>query len=248
MAQHPGGQVDREVNQPVTDKALDDDAGVWHGLAGKRERLDRLDREVLVLGRWSKADVYLLESGGNRAVFKDYSRKSLLVRWLGAFQLAREERAYRKLAGLPGIPESYGQPDRWSILLEFIDSERLSALHHDEQYDMGALLAELQGVIETMHAAGFTHNDLRCRENILVRKRDHRIFLIDFSGVLTFPSGSLRRKLFFRLARMVDRGAWLKWKFLLLPEELTDEEREQFRRSERLRRLWFINRHKPKHI
>jgi hypothetical protein len=222
--------------------------GMWRELAGNRARLERTDRELLVLGRWSKADVYLLEIGGRKAVFKDYRRKCWPVRWLGAWQMAREERAYRKLAGLPGIPRSYGQPDRWSILLEFIDSERLSALHHDQRYDMSALLAELRQVIETMHAAGFTHNDLRCRENILVRQKDHRIFLIDFSGVLTFPSGSLRRLLFFRLARTVDRGAWLKWKVNLLPQELTDEERAQFHRSERLRRLWFINRHKPKHF
>lgn len=210
--------------------------------------MDTVHREVLVLGRWSKADVYLLERDGHKAVFKDYRRKSLLVRWIGAWQLAREERAYRLLAGLPGIPGSYGQPDRWSILLEYIEGERLSALRTNTLYDMAGLLTQLEQIIETMQNAGFTHNDLRCRENILVRESDHAIFLIDFSGVLTFPSGSLRRWLFFRLARTVDRGAWLKWKVNLLPEELTDEEREQFRRSERLRRLWFINRHKPKHI
>lgn len=221
---------------------------VWRNLAGDRAGLDQVGREVLVLGRWSKADVYLLESNGHKAVFKDYSRKSIFVRWIGAWQLAREERAYRKLVGLPGIPLSYGQPDCWSILLEFIEGDRLSALRTNDQYDMAALLAELEQVIETMQGAGFTHNDLRCRENILVRESDHRIFLIDFSGVLTFPPGSVRHRLFFRLARTVDRGAWLKWKVNLLPEELTDVERDQFRRSERLRRLWFINRHKPKHI
>lgn len=221
-------------------------AAIWRDLAADRGRLDRVKRSVLVLGRWSKADVFLLEHEGHRAVFKDYRRKSLPVRWLGAWQLAREQRAYRRLAGFPGIPASYGQPDRCSILIEFIDGERLSALHRDERFDMSALLEELKQVIDTMQAAGYTHNDLRCRENILVRERDHRVFLIDFSGVLFFPPDSLRRRLFFRLARVVDRGAWLKWKALLLPEELTDEEREQFQRSERLRRLWFINRHKPK--
>jgi len=221
---------------------------MWRGLAADRGRLDRVKRTVLVLGRWSKADVYLLEQDGRLAVFKDYRRKSLLVRWLGAWQLGREERAYRRLAGMPGIPASYGQPDSASILIEYIEGERLSALDRDERFDMGGLLAELRQIIETMHASGFTHNDLRCRENILVRERDHRVFLIDFSGVLFFPPGSLRRRLFFRMARVVDRGAWLKWKVLLLPEELTEEEREQYRRSERLRRLWFINRHKPKTI
>lgn len=225
-----------------------DGAGVWRDLVGDRPRLDKANREVLVLGRWSKADVYLLESHGQKAVIKDYSRKSLPIRWLGAWQLAREERAYQRLAGLPGIPLSYGQPDRCSILIEFIEGDRLSALRTDDRYDMRALLAELEQVIETMQGAGFTHNDLRCRENILVRESDHRIFLIDFSGVLTFPEGSLRRRLFFRLARTVDRGAYLKWKMNLIPEELTDEERREFRRTESLRRLWFINRHKPKHI
>jgi predicted Ser/Thr protein kinase len=219
---------------------------MWRGLVQDRKRLDQVKRSVLVLGRWSKADVHLMERDGRKAVFKDYRRKCLPVRWLGAWQLAREERAYRRLAGLPGIPASYGQPDRCSILIEYIEGERLSALHRDERFDMSALLAELKRVIDTMQAAGFTHNDLRCRENILVRERDHRVFLIDFSGVLFFPPGSLRRRLFFGLARVVDRGAWLKWKVLLLPEELTEGEREQYRRSERMRRLWFINRHKPK--
>jgi predicted Ser/Thr protein kinase len=240
--------VDTETNQPAADEVAGHSTGIWSGLAGNRERLDRLDRTVLVLGRWSKADVCLLECEGHKAVFKDYRRKSWPVRWLGAWQLAREERAYSKLAGLPGIPRSYGQPDRWSILLEYIEGDRLSALRTNEQYDMGALLTELQQVIETMQAAGLTHNDLRCRENILVRERDHRIFLIDFSGALNFPIGSLRRLLFFPLARMVDRGAWLKWKVHLLPDKLTDEERAEFRRSEAIRRLWFINRHKRKDI
>jgi len=239
---------DRTENRSGAPTAGVDGADVWLTLGSDSAWLEDVDRKVLVLGRWSKADVYLLESNGRKAVLKDYSRKSLPIRWLGAWQLAREDRAYKRLAGLPGIPLSYGQPDRCSILIEFIEGDRLSALRTDDRYDMRALLAELEQVIETMQGAGFTHNDLRCRENILVRESDHRIFLIDFSGVLTFPEGSLRRRLFFRLARMVDRGAWLKWKVNLLPEELTDEERVQFRKSERLRRLWFINRHKPKHI
>jgi len=210
-----------------------------------RERLDGLDREVLVLGRWSKADVHLLDHQGGKAVLKDYRRKWLPVRWIGAWQLAREARAYNRLAGLPGIPRCYGRPDRWSILLEFIEGDRLSRCR-GEEYDMVSLLDQLRQVIDRMHEAGFTHNDLRCRENTLVREADHRIFLIDFSGVLSFPPGSLRHRLLFRLARTTDRGAWLKWKFHLAPEALTPEEREEHRRSERVRRLWFINRHPRK--
>ncbi len=223
------------------------DADSWRALAADPARLEALGREVLVLGRWSKADVHLLRLGADqKAVLKDYSRKLLPVRWLGAWQLTREARAYRRLAGLPGIPRCYGQPRKCAILLEYIEGRRLSACHNNDRFDIPALLTRLEGIIDRMQSAGFTHNDLRCRENILVRDRDQAIFLIDFSGVLTFPPGSLRRRFLFRFARTVDRGAWLKWKKKLAPEHLTEREQGELRRTESLRRLWFINRHKPK--
>ena len=48
-------------------------------------------------------------------------------------------------------------------------------------------------------------------------------------------------RLMFRWLVWVDETAFLKWKRILLPEELTLQEQTRLRRYARLRKLWIFN-------
>jgi serine/threonine protein kinase len=101
-------------------------------------------------------------------------------------------------------------------------------------------LAQLRRILDAAHAAGVVHNDMRGHDNVLVSD-DGRVHLVDFAGAICLrPGGPVHRLMFPRLAR-VDDAAFLKWKRILVPEDITPEEAELLRRYERLRRFWIFN-------
>jgi RIO-like serine/threonine protein kinase len=102
------------------------------------------------------------------------------------------------------------------------------------------LLAALRETLDRIHERGVIHNDLRGKDNTLVRA-DGRVVLIDFAGAFRFrPGGTAHRLLFRRLSR-VDEAAYLKWKRILDPQSLTPEEEKFLRRFAFFRRLWVFN-------
>ena len=91
-----------------------------------------------------------------------------------------------------------------------------------------------------MHARGVIHNDLRGKDNTLVRA-DGRVVLIDFAGAFRFRREGLWRRLLFHRLERVDEAAYLKWKRILDPQSLTAEEERFLRRFAIFRRLWVFN-------
>ena len=188
---------------------------------------------TLAAGRRGKGDVirYALPQGP--VVVKDYAARSIVWRWLGRLQLAREERAYRRLGELSGVPRWIGRIDRDAIAVEAIEGQPLAA-HHDR----GALFSQLQAIVEQLHARGLAHWDLRSERNLLVRN-DGGLVVVDFGSAFDLRRwpASLRRRL-----QAPDRSALLKWKLRWEVAPLTDEERRSLQRFERWRRFWIFNR------
>lgn len=194
----------------------------------------------LVRGRWIKADIDLVQAGGRPIVVKTFRRKSAPVRWLGRTQIAREARAYEALVGLPGIPALLGRPDPLTLLLEYVEGQRLTHLRLGDAPRREAV-QQLRELMDAMHARGVAHLDLRGRDNVLVSPGG-RLHLIDFAAAHVSREGSWRRRILFPRLRSVDRSAFLKWKRLLTPEDLTEAEQARLRRYGRWRRLWIFNR------
>jgi RIO-like serine/threonine protein kinase len=188
-------------------------------------------------GAWNKADVMLALVREGRFAVKDYRAKTWFVRLAGRAQLRREERAYRCLEGLRGVPRLGRRIDADAVAVEYVEGVRLPKFH--KQRPLPHLAAHLAALLEAIHARGVVHNDIRSRDNILVTPAG-RLFLIDFSSAMRFRSAWSRRMLM-PIFEGAERRAVLKWKAAIAPETMTAAEREAHRRFTRLRRLWPFN-------
>lgn len=193
----------------------------------------------LVSGRGGKADVLLARSGGTPVIVKDFAGRGVVGRWLGRFQIAREARAYRWLEGVEGVPRFVGRIDPWALAIERVEGRQLAFV------EVGAsegrrLHATLRAIVASIHARGVLHNDLRGRENVLLRP-DGGLAVIDFAGAMRLRPGGWVHRLLFRVLSVADEAALLKWKGMLVPGEYTAEERAFLRRFGRWRALWPFN-------
>jgi hypothetical protein len=196
-------------------------------------------REVLVSGVGAKADVLVVSVEGRSVLVKDFAGRGFWVRGLGQLQVRREAAAYRWLHGVTGIPAFLGRIDRFALAIEWIDGERL-AFAAQRPEDALRHLAELRAILDAIHARGVVHNDLRGRENILLR-RDGGLAVIDFAGSMRLRPGGIAHKLFFRLLAVADEAAFLKWKGMIAPGSYTRADEAFLRRFERWRVLWPFN-------
>ena len=195
---------------------------------------------VVKKGPWGKADILRLTCDGGDAILKDFSAKSAPVRWLGKRQLRRERRALGQLAGVDGVPAILGDLPPHGLFLQPMKGEAITRWRRRPHPEIGTMLDRLEVLVDRIHARGVAHLDLRKRDNILVAP-DGTPSVIDFNASVLFRPGSLGARLVFPMLRAVDRSALLKWKALLLPEQLTPEERRRHRRMSRIRRLWIFN-------
>jgi len=208
--------------------------------APSAEQIRTLPFTPVVHARWIKADIRLIEWGGRKLIVKSFREKPWVVRRIGRPQIAREARAYEAVAGIPGIPTLRGRPDPLTIVIDYAEGRRLTRVRLDPGPNQ-PYIEQLYRLVDAMHARGVAHLDLRGRDNILVAA-DGTLHLIDFAASHTSRPGTLRRRFVFPLLRSIDRSALLKWKRLLTPEDLTDNERRKLRRYGRWRRLWLFNR------
>jgi serine/threonine protein kinase len=205
-----------------------------------REELRAARVAVLHRGGADKADLLLLDIDGEPVVVKDFAGKSWGTRLLGRLQIRRECRAYRWIGRVPGVPALIGRIDPHALVLEKVDGEQL-AVFVGRTDDGRNLVKRLRSVIDRIHAAGVIHNDLACRENVIVRP-DGDLVLIDLAGALCLRPGGLAHRLLFRWLALVDEAAFLKWKRLLAPDDLTPGERRFLARFAKVRWLWPFNR------
>jgi predicted Ser/Thr protein kinase len=194
---------------------------------------------LLIRGGPTKANLLLVPAGEESVVVKDFAAKNLLVRLLGRLQIRREAAAYRLLQGVEGVPAFIGRVDAHALAVEYVDGKPLKQCRRRPQ--RREYLRRLSRTMEAMHARGVIHNDLRGQDNILVAHGTDRVVLLDLGGSARLEPGTWRHRLFAPLWLKVDRAALLKWKQILVPEEVTGEEREFLRRFRRWRRLWPFN-------
>lgn len=195
---------------------------------------------MLQAGEPDKADLLLVDLGDGVMVVKDFAAKAWWVRLLGRVQIARELRAYRWLGPMPGLPALVGRVDGLALALERVDGERI-AFMRDPRARGEDHLAKLRALIDRLHAAGVAHNDLRGRENLLVRA-DGEVVTLDLAGAVRLAPGGLAHRLLFGWLSLADEAAYLKWKEFLTPGRFTPEEEAFLRRFGRWRALWPFNR------
>ena len=204
-----------------------------------RDEIRSSIESILVEGKGGKADVLVLRTGEGRVVVKDFAGRGLWGRCVGRIQIRRESAVYGRLRGVAGVPAFVGRIDPLALAIEWIDGERLAFLSVPEG-DVPPILAKLRATIDAMHARGVVHNDLRGRENVLLR-RDGGVAVVDLAAAIHLTPGGLAHRLFFRFLATADEAAYLKWKGMLAPGSYTPREASFLRRFERWRRLWPFN-------
>jgi len=132
-----------------------------------------------------------------------------------------------------------GRIDAHALAIERIDGERLAFLAPDP-VSAPRRVSELRRILDAIHARGVVHNDLRGRENVLVR-RDGSLAVLDFAGSIRLRPGGLAHRLFFSRLTLADEAAFLKWKGIIAPGTYTREDEAFLRKFERWRGLWPFN-------
>lgn len=122
-------------------------------------------------------------------VTKSFEHNATLQRWIGGWLLTREQRALKRLNGLPGIPRFVDRPGRYRLCMS-----RVAGTPLRECYKKGvseAFFENLKELFNAIHQRGVAHGDAHHR-NILVA--DDRVALIDFSAayVARDPNRSAR--------------------------------------------------------
>ena len=132
--------------------------------------------------------VYLVEENGRRFVVKRPSGTPL-TGWARRAMLKREHAAYRRLEGIPGVPACSGLGPGGELRLEFIEGESLRDAGYDLP-DKAAFFARFLQLVQSIHAAGVAHADMKRKDNILVDAHGQP-WLIDFgSAVLADSRGN----------------------------------------------------------
>jgi predicted Ser/Thr protein kinase len=205
-----------------------------------RAVLARAPSLYIVKGAWNKADLLRVTLAGHDYAVKDYAAKPWPVRWSGALQLRREASAYGRLEGVAGVPRYFGRIDRHAIVMEFVAGIRLPKFHR-RHGGVPRVAERVRALVDSIHARGVIHGDLRSRDNILVTPAGH-LFLIDFSSAHVFDAATWSGRVLFPRLRRAEQRALLKWKVALAPQELTEAELAAHRRFKRLRWFWPFNR------
>lgn len=190
----------------------------------------------------AKPDIRLVEIDGHRAVHKDIRQKPSLVRYtLGTWLIEREYRIYTRLPDCPGVPRLHGRPDRWSILVEYVEGESLR--REDPRVHDPAFFGRLSRLVEAIHARGVVHLDLRHRGNIMITS-DGEPYVIDFNGGFYLGGNALARRLL-PWFKKVDLFGLLKLKQRMNPNLLTEREKVKLRWFRVIRMLWILKWGRP---
>jgi serine/threonine protein kinase len=163
------------------------------------------------LGSGYQASVRVYETRSGSVVVKDPHRTGPLAS-LWRHLLRREEAVYARLAGIEGIPRSFGLVDGKCLALEYIAGPSLRE-HESRITDREVFFAKLLATLKAMHAAGVAHGDLKRKDNIIVGAGE-RPYLIDFGiAVRRSATNALWNSLVFSRAAQMDMNSWVKLKY-----------------------------------
>ncbi|MBT8061217.1 MAG: hypothetical protein KJO85_00950, partial [Gammaproteobacteria bacterium] len=124
--------------------------------------------------------------------------------------LQREAKAYQRLAGVAGVPSSYGLVEDRYLVLEFVRGR------HYRDAEIPNREAWFDALLETIracHASGVAHGDLKSKSNLMVRD-DGSPCIIDFGTTVVFRDGfhPFNHRMFAYL-KQLDLNAWVKHKY-----------------------------------
>lgn len=170
-----------------------------------------VNREALadadVLARSNQGVVYRVDAGDRQLAVKAATGRGPLLA-VNRHALKREHRAYRRLAGVAGIPECHGLIEgRW-LVLGFIDGEAFRRARPGPDF-----FDRLLETIREMHARGVAHGDLKRKSNLMVDAAGRPVLLDFGAATLRRPGRHPLNHRLFEFMRRTDLNAWVKLKY-----------------------------------
>jgi serine/threonine protein kinase len=193
---------------------------------------DLLNRKVATLRKPSstRPALYRIEVGSARAVVKDYSVNHRLFRNLiGRFLTWREQKAYRRLKGVEGVPALYGVVEGLALVLEEVQGRNVEGLDKEMRLPVQFFEA-LRDLVERVHRRGLCHCDLKRAANVLVGN-EGQPYIIDWSAAILetefrfFPA-----RLIYKRFLLDDRHAVIKLQLRHCPEAVDPEELRRYQK------------------
>ena len=156
----------------------------------------------------SKGSVRIEERASRQIVVKDYGAvANPLVRLYGVMTLRNEARAYKLLAGVPGIPVCHGMTQEGCLELDFVMGRHLGLFKRRSVPEN--IFEKLENILQAMHGRGVANMDLH-RSNVLVSD-DGDVHVIDFAHAV-IARNSEHPGIIARLAMQLDRYAFSRMK------------------------------------
>jgi serine/threonine protein kinase len=169
-----------------------------------------------------------VEENGSKAVVKDFSKNGFLFRnIIGRFLIWRENKAYRRLRGLRGIPRFYHVIDGLAIVLEEISGRNVEGLERENPLGE-TFFYDLRQLVESVHGRGLAHCDLKRAPNILIGDNGMP-YLVDWSASVSksefkfFPLNNIYKRFL-----KDDFNAITKIKLTHIPDKVSSEERRRY--------------------
>ncbi len=137
--------------------------------------------EILRRRTSTRPILWIVEENGVEAVVKDYSRNGFFYRHtVGRFLVWREEKAFRRLRGLSGIPTLYRVLDGQALVMERVRGRNLEGLEQERRLP-AAFFMEMESAITAAHGRGVVHCDLKRAPNTLLGE-DGKPYIVDWSA------------------------------------------------------------------
>jgi tRNA A-37 threonylcarbamoyl transferase component Bud32 len=193
--------------------------------------------EVLRRATATRPVIWTLEEDGVEAVVKDFSRNGTLFRHtIGRFLVWREEKAYRRLRGVKGVPVLYRVLDGMALVMERVPGESLEDLEKKRKLPKSFFDA-LEAIVADAHARGVAHCDLKRAPNLLLG-RDGKPYIVDWSAAVCRTELSLFPfNLIYRRLLLDDLHAITKMQLRHCPEEVSKERLDGYRRRSAAEKL-----------
>ena len=175
-----------------------------------------------ILATSNQGIVLLFEGDGLKLVIKSAMGRGA-VRKARQATLEREYAAYQRLKGVEGVPACYGLLAKRYMVMEFIEG---TAYRHATWQDRDQWFAGLLSVIQTFHARGVSHGDLKSKTNMIVGS-DQKPYIIDFGTTFLFQDGfhPINNHLF-EFGKRLDINAWVKHKYHGRYKNVSEEDRK----------------------
>ena len=181
----------------------------------------------------TRPTIWVVEENGRQAIVKDYSTNKFVFRnTIGRFLVWREQKAYKKLKGLRGVPNIYGAIDGLALVIEQIPGCDLKKVTKEIQIPE-TFLGALKELVNGFHRRGIAHCDMKKATNILMGK-DGMPYIIDWGASISekefrFPPFNL----IYRRFVLDDQMAVIKIKRRYIPHTVTPAENERYKNRDK---------------